>query len=110
MLRSLVGSEMCIRDSRPRRCSPTSFKWKFLSLSKTFFISNFCQEIDELLSGGLTEEDEEDILNELAELEQLELPSVPDTQIAGGVDDQLPDVPTSEPGKFVFRIFTTAIT
>jgi len=59
------------------------------------------QEIDELLSGGLTDEDEEDIMNELAEMEQLEMPSVPDTQISDGVDDELPDVPTSEPGKSV---------
>ena len=61
----------------------------------------FLQEIDELLSGGLTAEDEEDIMNELAELERLELPSVPDTEIpTADVDDQLPDVPSTEPGKF----------
>eukprot|EP00111_Clytia_hemisphaerica_P022364 TCONS_00065724-protein len=55
-------------------------------------------EIDELLSGGLTAEDEEDIMNELAELERLELPSVPDTEIpTADVDDQLPDVPSAEP-------------
>lgn len=53
-------------------------------------------EIDALLSGGLTEEDEEDILKELAELEQLELPSVPDTEITN-MNDQLPDVPIEEP-------------
>ena len=60
----------------------------------------FLQEIDELLSGGLTDEDEEDIMNELAELEKLELPSVPDTEIVGSNDaeEELPDVPTSEPG------------
>ena len=52
------------------------------------------------MSGGLTDEDEEDILNELAELEKLELPSVPDTEIVGSneAEEELPDVPTSEPG------------
>ena len=59
------------------------------------------QEIDELLSGGLTDEDEEDILNELAELEKLELPSVPDTELVESnvEEDRMPDVPSTEPGK-----------
>ena len=78
--------------------NPSKFQEVFFNetTSPIFFL----QEIDELLSGGLTDEDEEDIMNELAELEKLELPSVPDTEIVGSNDaeEELPDVPTSEPG------------
>jgi len=55
-------------------------------------------EITELISGALTDEDEEDILKELEELtkdntaETTELPDVPEHEIAD-IDDKLPDVP-----------------
>lgn len=56
-------------------------------------------EIDALISGGLTDEDEEDILAELEELTKgVELPSVPEHELTN-VDDQLPDVPAQEPVK-----------
>ncbi|XP_057311079.1 charged multivesicular body protein 6-A-like [Hydractinia symbiolongicarpus] len=56
-------------------------------------------EIDALIGGGLTDEDEEDILAELEELtKDVELPSVPEHELTN-VDDQLPDVPVQEPVK-----------
>ena len=54
------------------------------------------KEIDELLSGQLTKEDEEEVLRELEQLEEL------DKLAAEGenVRDKLPEVPTHElPGK-----------
>jgi len=54
-------------------------------------------EIDELISGSLTDEDEEDIMKELEELNKdLDLPSVPEHDTVR-LEDELPDVPVSEP-------------
>merc|ERR1712156_612202 len=60
-------------------------------------------EIDTLLSGQLTEEDENDVMEELdkllvGDLEPViaDLPTVPKDEIKD-IDDQLPDVPTTEP-------------
>jgi len=56
------------------------------------------QEIDALISGGLTDEDEDDILKELEQITQgLELPSVPEHVPVS--EDTLPDVPSQEPGE-----------
>ena len=55
------------------------------------------EEINEMISGGLTQEDEDDILKELDEITgTLDLPSVPETELVGEAD-ALPDVPTEEP-------------
>jgi len=65
-------------------------------------------EIDEILSGKITAEDEEDVLRELEELQQQELeaqmPVVPDTvpvgmeHAEGTIEDEaLPAVPTHNP-------------
>eukprot|EP00112_Aurelia_sp_Birch-Aquarium-sp1_P020412 Seg526.2 transcript_id=Seg526.2/GoldUCD/mRNA.D3Y31 product="Charged multivesicular body protein 6" protein_id=Seg526.2/GoldUCD/D3Y31 len=56
------------------------------------------QEIDSLISGAFTQEDEDDILAELDELTKVELPSVP-TEEPAKTEDQLPDVPEKEPGE-----------
>lgn len=54
-------------------------------------------EIDALLGGALTDEDESDVLAELEELtKDLELPSVPEHEVMD-VDDVLPEVPSEEP-------------
>merc|ERR1712073_195746 len=60
------------------------------------------REIDTLLSGQLTEEDENDVMEELdkllvGDLEPViaDLPTVPKDEIKD-IDDQLPDVPTTE--------------
>ncbi|XP_048762341.1 charged multivesicular body protein 6-A-like [Ostrea edulis] len=45
---------------------------------------DYQREIDELLSGGLTEQDEEDVLAELDEISQMELPEAP--------TDELPEI------------------
>ncbi|KAK3090603.1 hypothetical protein FSP39_013022 [Pinctada imbricata] len=47
------------------------------------------QEIDELLAGGLTEQDEDDVLAELNAIVKESMPEVP--------SEELPDVPTEEP-------------
>jgi len=56
-------------------------------------------EIDALMAGSLTEEDEDDILKELEELEEMEgaakAPAVPVGEPVG----ELPDVPTDEPAE-----------
>ncbi|CAO3688142.1 unnamed protein product [Umbelopsis ramanniana] len=62
-------------------------------------------EIDEILSGNLTAEDEEDVLRELDELQQQELeaqmPAVPDAVPAGMEhregEEELPAVPSHNP-------------
>ncbi|KAI9279948.1 Snf7 family [Umbelopsis sp. AD052] len=61
-------------------------------------------EIDEILSGNLTAEDEEDVLRELDELQQQELeaqmPAVPDKVPAGmehKEEEELPAVPNHDP-------------
>jgi len=59
------------------------------------------REIDELLSGALTQEDEDDVLAELDKLmedEEQKLPDVPTTQIETE-DIELPEVPDQEPEK-----------
>ncbi|XP_065065678.1 charged multivesicular body protein 6-like [Rhopilema esculentum] len=55
-------------------------------------------EIDALISGAFTQEDEDDILAELEELTKVELPSVP-TEEPSKETDQLPDVPMAEPSE-----------
>jgi len=55
------------------------------------------QEIDSLISGAFTQEDEEAILAELDELTKVELPSVPTGELEP-TKDVLPDVPLKEPG------------
>eukprot|EP00090_Calanus_glacialis_P041758 TRINITY_DN74285_c0_g1_i1.p1 TRINITY_DN74285_c0_g1~~TRINITY_DN74285_c0_g1_i1.p1 ORF type:complete len:236 (-),score=81.02 TRINITY_DN74285_c0_g1_i1:139-795(-) len=66
------------------------------------------QEITDMLSGQLTQEDEDDVIAELDQLLEMELeptiakditedlPGVPETE-PERVEDQLPDVPTQEP-------------
>merc|ERR1712142_352422 len=66
------------------------------------------QEISDLLSGQLTQEDEDDVIAELDKLLEMDLeptiakditerlPGVPDTE-PERVEDQLPDVPTQDP-------------
>ncbi|GLG99050.1 Charged multivesicular body protein 6 [Gryllus bimaculatus] len=54
------------------------------------------REIDELLSGALTEEDEDAVLNELDEIIKSTLPEVPQNTLN---DVQLPEVPVDEPVK-----------
>merc|ERR1712098_249793 len=66
------------------------------------------QEIPDLLSGQLTQEDEDDVIAELDKLLEMDLeptiakditerlPGVPDTE-PERVEDQLPDVPTQDP-------------
>ena len=54
-------------------------------------------EIDALIGGALTDEDESDILAELEELtKDVDLPSVPEHELTNE-DDVLPDVPTQQP-------------
>lgn len=54
-------------------------------------------EIDALISGSLTDEDEEDILRELEELNKgVELQSAPISEVTN-IEDNLPDVPAQEP-------------
>ncbi|RUP46269.1 Snf7-domain-containing protein [Jimgerdemannia flammicorona] len=76
-----------------------------------------CPEISELLSGKITAEDEEDVLQELEQLQQLEiaeqLPVVPETKLPGVQERDvvkpvtvadLPEVPMSEPAGELSRI------
>lgn len=60
------------------------------------FIKNFFQEIDEILAGVLTAEDEEAVDMEFAEIIRQNLPDVPvsDSNIS---EVELPSVPTEEP-------------
>jgi len=62
---------------------------------------DYQNEISALIGGGLTDDDEDDILKELEGLtEELDLPEVPDVDVATkDVEDVLPDVPTEEPQK-----------
>jgi len=54
-------------------------------------------EIDALIGGALTDEDENDVLAELEELtKEFELPNVPEHDIMD-VNDVLPDVPSEQP-------------
>jgi len=58
------------------------------------------REIDELLSGALTQEDEDDVMAELDKLLEVEqqLPDVPTTDIEFETEDvRLPEVPKQEP-------------
>ncbi|XP_018319065.1 charged multivesicular body protein 6-A [Agrilus planipennis] len=53
------------------------------------------QEINALLSGNLTEEDEEAVEDELNKILEEQLPNIPAEEIpAAGTNDKLPDVPT----------------
>ncbi|KAL9551951.1 hypothetical protein MBANPS3_004001 [Mucor bainieri] len=58
-------------------------------------------EIDEMLSGLISAEDEEEIMKELDDLREqelnAELPSVPSNKLPQAVPDQIPDVPTHIP-------------
>ena len=62
------------------------------------------KEIDDLLSGSLTDEDEEAVQAELDALtdgDDVQLPSVPETEVptAAAAEPELPDVPTNDPAK-----------
>lgn len=52
---------------------------------------SYQQEIDEILAGGLTAEDEDDVLKELDQLIKESLPEVP--SVAANEDLHLPDIP-----------------
>lgn len=54
---------------------------------------SYQQEIDEILAGGLTAEDEEDVLNELDQLIKESMPDAPSAAEANEGDLHLPDVP-----------------
>ncbi|KAG2204742.1 hypothetical protein INT46_008325 [Mucor plumbeus] len=58
-------------------------------------------EIDEMLNGLISAEDEEEIMKELDELREQEinseLPNVPSNKLPQAVPDQIPDVPTHIP-------------
>jgi len=57
------------------------------------------KEISELIGGGLSQEDEDDIMAELEGLqEDIDLPNVPEHEVQP-VEDRLPDVPVEEPAK-----------
>merc|ERR1711925_52045 len=67
------------------------------------------QEITDMLSGQLTQEDEDDVIAELDQLFEMDLeptiakditedlPEVPETEPERVEDQELPDVPTQEP-------------
>jgi hypothetical protein len=64
------------------------------------YINKICfphlQEIDDLLAGALTPEDEEAVEEELEKIIQAEMPEVPQEEPAA-VEPAMPDVP-AEPG------------
>ncbi|XP_064645242.1 charged multivesicular body protein 6-A-like [Lineus longissimus] len=55
------------------------------------------REIDDLLSGGLTQEDEDDVLAELDDLVKQSLPDVPTGELDVDEELELPDVPGERP-------------
>lgn len=59
------------------------------------------QEIDSIISGFLTSEDEEDIINELEKLieDEAEKEAEPEEEKVSNIADLLPDVPTEDPVK-----------
>ncbi|XP_053392779.1 charged multivesicular body protein 6-B-like [Mercenaria mercenaria] len=61
-------------------------------MEETREAAEYQQEIDDLLSGGLTQEDEDDVLSELDEIIKQSLPAVEDEGVP-----ELPDVPGQEP-------------
>lgn len=67
-------------------------------------ICNLCfKEIDELLHGALTEEDEEAVQNEYEQLIIESMPNVPsDENVIVDKEPELPDIPEVEPGKMQF--------
>lgn len=71
---------------------------KLLSLNELFF--SVVQEIDALLSGVLTEEDEDAVVEELETIIKDMLPEAPAAVPAGAGEPQLPEVPHEEPGSF----------
>lgn len=63
-------------------------------MDETREAQEYQQEIDDLLSGGLTQEDEEDVLSELDDIIKSSLPAVEDEGVP-----ELPDVPGQEPSE-----------
>lgn len=61
-------------------------------MDETREAAEYQQEIDDLLSGGLTQEDEDDVLSELDEIIKQSLPAVGEEGVP-----ELPDVPEQEP-------------
>lgn len=61
-------------------------------MDETREAQEYQQEIDDLLAGGLTQEDEDDVLAELDDIIKQSLPT-PEMD----VDTELPDVPSGEP-------------
>lgn len=59
------------------------------------------QELDDLLSGALTDQDEADVEAELEALVSSTLPAVPSDELPVPTEEtpELPDVPAHEPGK-----------
>lgn len=57
------------------------------------------REIDALLAGGLTQEDEDDVLKELDDIVKESMPDAPASEAAQDEDLQLPDVPKDRPVK-----------
>ena len=55
------------------------------------------RQIDELLAGGFTQEDEDAVLQELDDIIKEQLPEVPTTLPEGELEERLPEVPTGEP-------------
>lgn len=55
------------------------------------------QEIDDILAGALTAEDEEAVDIELAEIIKQNLPDIPVVSNTKEADIELPSVPTEEP-------------
>lgn len=61
-------------------------------MDETREAAEYQQEIDDLLSGGLTQQDEDDVLSELDEIIKQSLPAVGEEGVP-----ELPDVPEQEP-------------
>lgn len=70
------------------------------------------KEIDELIHGALTNEDEEAVEDEYNELIKDSLPIVPEEKISDEVELELPEIP-SKPGNynrvrlFFYKLITT---
>merc|ERR1719369_2542886 len=68
-------------------------------MDETKEAAEYQDEIAALIGGGLSQEDEDDIMAELEGLaEDIDLPSVPEHEVQP-VDDRLPDVPVEEHSK-----------
>lgn len=69
----------------------------FCHIKKLYLIHFWFQEIDELIAGTLTAEDEEAVDLEFAEIIKESLPDVPTVDTAVVSDIDLPSVPSEEP-------------